>query len=97
MFQPTFDTSTEDQLGCDEFGYGDILVTMDGAPQQAKEVGASKLHTATTGFDSAITIDTGRRRSDTGRQSDTRCCRLVAGVHGDTVSRPARIAGGQGT
>jgi hypothetical protein len=35
--------------------------------------------------------------SDTGRWSDTGCCRLVAGGHGDTVSRPARTAGGQGT
>jgi hypothetical protein len=52
--------------------------------------------------------DTGRRsdngrRSDPGRRSnpggrrDTGCCRLVAGGHGDTVSRPARTAGGQGT
>jgi hypothetical protein len=43
MFQPTFDTSTEDQLGWDEFGYGDILVIMDAVPQQAEEVGASQL------------------------------------------------------
>jgi hypothetical protein len=43
MFQPTFDTTTEDQLGWDEFGYGDILATMDAAPQQAEEVGASQL------------------------------------------------------
>jgi hypothetical protein len=43
MFQPTFDTITEDQLGWDEFGYGDILATMDAAPQQAEEVGASQL------------------------------------------------------
>jgi hypothetical protein len=40
MFQPTFDTTTEEHLGCDEFGYDGILVTMD-APQQAEEVGAS--------------------------------------------------------
>jgi hypothetical protein len=33
MFQPTFNTTTEDQLGWDEFGYGDILATMDSAPQ----------------------------------------------------------------
>jgi hypothetical protein len=43
MFQPTFDTTTEDQLGWDEFGYVDILATMDAAPQQADEVGASQL------------------------------------------------------
>jgi hypothetical protein len=41
--------------------------------------------------------DIGGRRSDTGQQSDTRYCRLVAGGHGDTVSRPARTAGRQGT
>jgi hypothetical protein len=40
MFQPTFDTSAEDQLAWDEFGF---LATMDGAPQQAEEVGASQL------------------------------------------------------
>jgi hypothetical protein len=43
MFQPTFDTTAEDQLAWDEFGYGDILATMDGAPQQAEEVGVSQL------------------------------------------------------
>jgi hypothetical protein len=42
MFQPTFDTTTEEHLGWDEFGYGDILATMD-SPQQAEEVGASQL------------------------------------------------------
>jgi hypothetical protein len=42
MFHPTFDTTTEEHLGWDEFGYGDILATMD-APQQAEEVGASQL------------------------------------------------------
>jgi hypothetical protein len=41
--------------------------------------------------------DTGGRQSDTDRQSDTGCYRLVAGGHGDTVSRPARAAGRQGT
>jgi hypothetical protein len=41
---------------------------------------------------------TGGRRRDTGGQSDTsgrrdtRCCRFVAGGHGDTVSRPVRTA-----
>jgi hypothetical protein len=43
MFQPTFDTTTEEHLGWDEFGYGDILATMDAAPQQAEEVGGSQL------------------------------------------------------
>jgi hypothetical protein len=34
MFQPnTFDTAAEDQLTWDEFGYNDILATMDDAPQ----------------------------------------------------------------
>jgi hypothetical protein len=43
MFQPSiFDTVAEDQLAWDEFGYNDILVTMDGATQQADEVGASQ-------------------------------------------------------
>jgi hypothetical protein len=59
------------------------------------------------GLCSAVTRPTSReaillgcpllRRSDTGQQSDTGCCRLVAGGHGDTVSRPARTAGRQGT
>jgi hypothetical protein len=43
MFQPTFDTTTEDHLGWDEFGYGDILATMDATPQQVEEVGTSQL------------------------------------------------------
>jgi hypothetical protein len=43
MFQPTFDMSAEDQLAWDEFGYGDILATMDAALQQAEEVGVSQL------------------------------------------------------
>jgi hypothetical protein len=44
MFQPsTFDKAAEDQLAWDEFGYNDILATMDGAPQQAEEVGTSQL------------------------------------------------------
>jgi hypothetical protein len=29
MFQPGFDAATQDHLGWDEFGYDDILVTMD--------------------------------------------------------------------
>jgi hypothetical protein len=29
MFQPTFDTTTEEHLGRDEFGYDNILATMD--------------------------------------------------------------------
>jgi hypothetical protein len=42
--------------------------------------------------------DNGQQWSDTGRRrSDTWCCRLVSGRHGDTVSRPPRTAGGQGT
>jgi hypothetical protein len=40
MFQPGFDATTEDHLGWDEFGYDDILVTMN-APQ-VKEVGPSQ-------------------------------------------------------
>jgi hypothetical protein len=43
MFQRNFDTTTEEHLGRDEFGYSDILATMDAAPQQAEEVGASQL------------------------------------------------------
>jgi hypothetical protein len=42
MFQPTFDMTTEEHLGWNAFGYGEILATMDG-PQQAEEVGASQL------------------------------------------------------
>jgi hypothetical protein len=43
-FQPsTFDTAAEHQLAWDEYGYNDILATMDGGPQQADEVGASQL------------------------------------------------------
>jgi hypothetical protein len=37
MFQPAFDTATEDQLGWDQMG-----TTLD-APQQAEEVGLSQL------------------------------------------------------
>jgi hypothetical protein len=46
MFQAqpsTFDTAAEDQLAWDEFGYDAILATMDGAPQQTDELGASQL------------------------------------------------------
>jgi hypothetical protein len=46
MFQAqpsAFDTGTQDQLAWDEFGYGAILATMDGAPQQADELGTSQL------------------------------------------------------
>jgi hypothetical protein len=42
MFQPGFNATTEDHLGWDEFGYGDILATMD-APQHVEEVGLSQL------------------------------------------------------
>jgi hypothetical protein len=48
MFQPGFDATTEDQLGWDEFGYDDILATMD-ALQQAEEVGSSQLTQAPVG------------------------------------------------
>jgi hypothetical protein len=48
MFQIGFDGTTENQLGWDEFGYGDILATMD-APQQAEEVGPSQLTQAPVG------------------------------------------------
>jgi hypothetical protein len=47
--------------------------------------------------DPAWRSDPDGRPSDTGGRSDTRCCRLVAGGHGDTVSRPPRTMGGQGT
>jgi hypothetical protein len=44
MFQRvTFDMAAEDQLAWDEFGYNDILTTMDDSPQEAEEVGASQL------------------------------------------------------
>jgi hypothetical protein len=96
----TFDTDAEDQLAWDEIRYDDILATMEGAPQQADELGASQL----TQPPPVLTQPSvgGRRsdhdrRSDTGRQSDTRWCRLVAGGHGDTVSRPPKTAGCQGT
>jgi hypothetical protein len=42
IFQPTFGTTTEDQLGWDQMEFGDILATLD-APQQAEEVGQSQL------------------------------------------------------
>jgi hypothetical protein len=46
MFQAqpsTFNTTAEDQLTWDEIRYDDILATMEGAPQQADELGASQL------------------------------------------------------
>jgi hypothetical protein len=46
MFQAqpsTFDMAAEDQPAWDEFGYDAILATMDGAPQQADELGVSQL------------------------------------------------------
>jgi hypothetical protein len=81
-------------------GYDDILATMEeGAEQQADEVGASQWTQPPPVFDSAVTVGCRRsdhsRRSDTGRQIDIGCSRLVAG--GDIVSRPARTAGRQGT
>jgi hypothetical protein len=42
MFQPTFDTITEEQLGWDQMEFGDVLATLDD-PQQAEEVGPSQL------------------------------------------------------
>jgi hypothetical protein len=42
MFQPAFETTTEDQLGWDQMEFGDVLATLD-APQQAEEVGPSQL------------------------------------------------------
>jgi hypothetical protein len=40
MFQPTFDTTTEEHLGWDQMEYGDVLATLD-APQRAEEVDPS--------------------------------------------------------
>jgi hypothetical protein len=94
--QPSaFNTGAQDQLAWDEFGYGAILATMDGAPAAGRRACRVTVDTATTCFDSAVTSH--NRRSDTGRQSDTGYCRLVAGGHDDTVSRPARTEGRQGT
>jgi hypothetical protein len=98
----------EDQLAWDEIRYDDILAIMEGAPQQADELAASQLtqpppvltqpsHLAAARSDHGRRSDTGERWSDTGRQSDIGCCRLVASGHGDTVSRPARTASRQGT
>jgi hypothetical protein len=42
MFQPTFDTTTEEHLGWDQMEFNDVLTTLD-APQQAEEVGPSQL------------------------------------------------------
>jgi hypothetical protein len=42
MFQFAFDTTTEDQLGWDQMGLGNILTTLD-ALQQTEEVGPSQL------------------------------------------------------
>jgi hypothetical protein len=65
------------------------------------------VYTGTTCLDVTDTAtgrsDPGRRsnpgdgRSYTGGRSNTGCYRLVADGHGDTVSRPARTTGGQGT
>jgi hypothetical protein len=138
-----FDTGTEDQLAWDEFRVDDVLATMEGTPAAGRRASHVTVHTATTGFDSAVAVGdrrsdhgrrsdtggcqsvtggrwsdtggcrsvtagrrsdtggrrsvTGGRRSDTGRQSDTGCCRLVAGGHGDTVCPPASTTGRQGT
>jgi hypothetical protein len=40
MFQPTFDTTTEEHLGGDQMEFCDVLATLDSS-QQAEEVGAS--------------------------------------------------------
>jgi hypothetical protein len=42
MFQPTFDTTTEEHLGWDQTEFRDVLATLDSS-QQAEEVGASQL------------------------------------------------------
>jgi hypothetical protein len=42
MFQPTFDTTTEEQLVWDQMEFGDVLTTLD-ASQQPEEVGPSQL------------------------------------------------------
>jgi cytochrome c1 len=41
MFQPTFNTTTEEHLGWDQMEFCDVLATLD-SPQQAEEVGASQ-------------------------------------------------------
>jgi hypothetical protein len=41
MFQPTFDTATEEQLGWDQMEFCDVLATLD-ASHQAEEVGPSQ-------------------------------------------------------
>jgi hypothetical protein len=41
MFQPTFDTTTEEHMGWDQMEFRDVLATPD-SPQQAEEVGASQ-------------------------------------------------------
>jgi hypothetical protein len=76
---------------CPAAGRGGWLVTVDAG------TGLNSADTATGWSDpGGQRSDTGRR-SDTGGQRDTGCYSLVAGGHGDTVSRPARTAGGQGT
>jgi hypothetical protein len=42
MFQPTFDTTTEELLGWNQMEFRDVLATQD-SPQQAEEVGESQL------------------------------------------------------
>jgi hypothetical protein len=41
MFQPTFDTTTEEHLGWNQMEFCDVLATLD-SPQQAEEVGVSQ-------------------------------------------------------
>jgi hypothetical protein len=106
MFQPAFDTTTAYQLRWDQMEFGDVLATLD-APTTGRGGWHVTVDTG-TGLDSADIAtgrsDPGGQRSDTGRRSDpddrrrdTGCCGLLAGGRGDTVSRPARTAGGQGT
>jgi hypothetical protein len=42
MFQPTFDTTSEEHLGWDQMEFNEVLASLD-APQQAEEVGPSQL------------------------------------------------------
>jgi hypothetical protein len=92
-----FDTGAEDLLVWDEFRVDDVLATMKGTPQQADELAASQLTQPPPVLTQPSQLTTGGATTGGGRQSDTGCCRLVAGGHGDTVSRPASTTGRQGT
>jgi hypothetical protein len=105
MFQPTFDMTTEDQVGSDQMEFSDVLATLD-APQQAEGVGSSPLTrtmvwTQPTQPQGIATPAAGggtpAGRGTLAGGGTPGCCRLVAGGHGDTASRPARTVGGQGT